>query len=73
VKAEKLTPAKPAVDPAKIAGAVKLGDFYFGRGEYDGAISEYQRGLNFDSTNATLLGRLGRAQKAKAAESRVLH
>jgi serine/threonine-protein kinase len=73
MKAEKLTPAKPAVDPAKIAGAVKLGDFYFGRGEYDSAISEYQRGLNFDSTNATLLGRLGRAQKAKAAESRVLH
>jgi len=73
LKAEKLTPAKPAVDPAKIAGAIKLGDFYFGRGEYDSAISEYQRGLSFDPANSTLSGRLDRAQKAKAAESRVLH
>ncbi|MHB8653913.1 MAG: protein kinase domain-containing protein [Terriglobia bacterium] len=73
LKAEKGAPSKPAVDPAKIAGAVKLGDFYFGRGEYDSAIGEYQRGLSFDPANATLLGRLDRAQKAKAAESRVLH
>ncbi|HEV2232802.1 MAG TPA: protein kinase [Terriglobia bacterium] len=73
MKAEKSAPLKPAVDPAKIAGAIKLGDFYFDRGEYDSAISEYQRGLSFDPANSTLSGRLDRAQKAKAAESRVLH
>ena len=73
LKAEKLTPAKPAVDPAKIAGAIKLGDFYFGRGEYDSAIGEYQRGLNLDPSNATLRAKLARTQKAQAAESRVLH
>ena len=73
MKSEKSAPPKPAVDPAKIAGSIKLGDFYYDRGEYDSAISEYQRGLSFDPSNATLLGRLGRVQKAKAAESRVLH
>lgn len=73
LQAEKSAPAKPSVDPAKIAGSIKLGDFYFDRGEYDSAISEYQRGLSFDPSNSTLLSRLDRAQKAKAAESRVLH
>ncbi len=63
---------KPAADPAKIAGAIKLGDFYLARGEYDNAINEFQKGLNLDPSNATLRGRLDRAIKAKAAESRVL-
>ena len=63
---------KPTVDPAKIAAAKKLGEFYFNRGEYDNAIAEYQRGLDLDPNNAELRDLLERAKKAKAAESRVL-
>jgi eukaryotic-like serine/threonine-protein kinase len=73
VSKEVIKPPKPAVDPARIAGSIKLGDFYLSRGEYDNAINEFQKGLALDPTNSTLLQRLDRARKAKAAESRVLN
>jgi eukaryotic-like serine/threonine-protein kinase len=73
VKPVETKPPKPTVDPAKIAGAIKLGDFFLGRGQYDSAINEFQKGLSLDPTNATLREKLDRARKAKAAESRVLN
>jgi serine/threonine-protein kinase len=66
-------PPPPHVDQAKIAGSIKLGDFYLSRGEYDNAINEFQKGLSLDPSNSTLREKLDRARKAKAAESRVLN
>lgn len=70
---ERGIPAKPAVDPAKIAGSIKLGEFYLGRGEYDNAINEFRKGLSLDPTNPTLRQELDKARKAKASESRILN
>jgi hypothetical protein len=64
---------RPAADPVRVAGAIKLGDFYLSRGEYDNAISEFQKGLSLAPNNAMLREKLDRARKAKAAESRVLN
>jgi len=68
---ETLTP-RPTVDPQKIKAALTLGDMFYGRGEYDAAISAYQEGLDLDPSNAELRSRLERVKKAKAAEQRVL-
>jgi serine/threonine protein kinase len=65
-------PAVKVADQTRIAGAIKLGNFYYARGEYDSAITEYARGLDFDPTNAELRALLGKAKKAQAAERRVL-
>ncbi len=64
--------SEPSVDPQKVGAAIKMGDFYYNRGEYDNAIGEYVRGLSLDPSNATLRSNLDRARKAKAAEGRVL-
>jgi len=64
-------PEKPAVDPKKISAAMKLGDVFLDRGEYDSAIQEYQRGLMLDPTNEKLKARIERARRAKAAEERL--
>lgn len=63
---------RPAIDPAQIAAAKKLGQFYFNRGEYENAIAEFQRGLSLDPNDAELRAMLGRAKKAKAAEDKIL-
>jgi hypothetical protein len=59
------------VDAKQITAAVKMGDFFFDRGEYDSAIAEYQRGLGLDPGNRELSGRIERARRAKAAEERL--
>jgi serine/threonine protein kinase len=64
-------PEKPAVDPKKIPAAIKLGDFFLDRGQYDDAIQEYRRGLSLDPSNQTLRARIARARRAKAAEERL--
>jgi serine/threonine-protein kinase len=64
-------PQKPTVDAKQITAAVKMGDFFFDRGEYDSAIAEYQRGLGLDPGNRELSGRIERARRAKAAEERL--
>ncbi len=66
------SPSKPSVDPKKISGAIAMGDLYYDRGEYNDAIREYQNGLNLDPSSTDLRNKLQRAQKAKAAEERVL-
>ncbi len=65
-------PAQPAVDMQKVGAAIKMGDFYLDRGEYDHAITEYEKGLSLDPKNAELRSKLERVKKAKAAEGRVL-
>ncbi|MBZ5513695.1 MAG: protein kinase [Acidobacteriia bacterium] len=64
-------PARPVVDPRQINAAVKVGDLLRERGDYDGAIAEYQRGLHLDPTNQVIKDRIERARRAKAAEERV--
>jgi cytochrome c-type biogenesis protein CcmH/NrfG len=61
-------PAKPAVDPRRITAAIKLGQVYLDRGEYDKAINEYQQGLALDPSNQELKERIARARRAKSAE-----
>jgi hypothetical protein len=64
-------PPTPVVDLKKVSGAIKMGDFYFDRGEYEPAINEYQQGLNADPTNRELKSKLVRARGAKSAEERL--
>jgi serine/threonine protein kinase len=64
-------PQKPAIDPKQITAAIKMGDFYFERGEYDSAMGEYQRGLELDPANQALRAKIDRARKAKAAEEKL--
>lgn len=64
-------PPAPVVDLRKVTAAIKMGDFYFDRGEYENAINEYQQGLNADPTNRELNSKLVRARRAKAAEERL--
>jgi serine/threonine protein kinase len=64
-------PPTPVVDLKKVTAAIKMGDFYFDRGEYENAINEYQQGLNADPTNRELNSRLVRARRAKSAEERL--
>ena len=61
-------PPRPTVDPKRISAAMKMGDFYFERGEYDKAIDEFQQGLMLDPSNAELRSKVARARRAKAAE-----
>jgi len=64
-------PPAPVVDLKKVTAAIKMGDFYFDRGEYENAINEYQQGLNADRTNRELNSKLVRARRAKSAEERL--
>jgi serine/threonine-protein kinase len=64
-------PPAPVVDLKKVSAAIKMGDFYFDRGEYENAINEYQQGLNADRTNRELNSKLVRARRAKSAEERL--
>jgi serine/threonine-protein kinase len=61
-------PAKPAVDTRRINAALKMGQFYFDRGEYEKAIEEFEQGLSLDPSNQELRNRVARARKAKQAE-----
>ncbi|MBI1983749.1 MAG: tetratricopeptide repeat protein [Acidobacteria bacterium] len=65
-------PSKPAVDSKEVSGALTLGNFYLDRGEYEKAIAEFQKGLRLDPSNSKLQESLKRAQRAKAAEERIL-
>ncbi len=72
-RAEQVLPAAPPpVDQKAVKAALAMGDIYFDRGQYNDAIREYQKGLNADPANSDLRSRLQRAQKAKAAEERIL-
>lgn len=64
-------PPKPrrAVDPSKIRAAIKMGQFYLDRGDYDKAINEYRQGLEIDPSNQQLRNLIQRARRAKAAEA----
>jgi serine/threonine protein kinase len=64
-------PAKPAVDSKKVSAAIKMGEFYFDRGEYEKAIEEFQQGLTLDPSNQDLRMRITRARRAKAAEDQL--
>jgi tetratricopeptide (TPR) repeat protein len=54
----------------QVDAAKRQGDNYYENGDYDGAISAYQRGLKLDPLNAQLLQALRDAQTAKAAEEK---
>ena len=64
-------PPRSAVDPRRINAAIKMGDFYFERGEYEKAINEFQQGLALDPSNQELRNRITRARRAKAAEDQL--
>jgi serine/threonine protein kinase len=65
-------PSKPAVESKEVTGAFTLGNFYLDHGDYDKAIAEFRKGLRLDPSNVRLRQSLRRAQRAKAAEDRIL-
>jgi len=67
-KPEPPPPVKPAVDTRRVNAAIKMGEFYFDRGEYEKAIEEFEQGLALDPTNQELRSRVARARRAKSAE-----
>ena len=67
-----LPPQPTTVDPKQISAAITLGNFYLDHGDYDKAIAEFQKGLRLDPSNPTLRESFRRAQRAKAAEERIL-
>jgi serine/threonine protein kinase len=70
---QKAAPSAPPVDVHAVKAAIAMGDLYYDRGDYDSAIASYQDGLRADPTNSTLKDKIQAAQKAKAAEQRLLH
>jgi serine/threonine protein kinase len=69
---QEAAPQQAAVDSKQVTAAITLGNFYLEHGDYDKAIAEFQKGLRLDPSNPTLRQSLLRAQKAKAAEQRIL-
>ncbi|HLI30931.1 MAG TPA: protein kinase [Terriglobia bacterium] len=61
-----------AADNAGAQEAIKQGESYFERGDYNDAIRVYQTGLAKDPSNSKLLADIARARKAKAAEAEIL-
>jgi serine/threonine-protein kinase len=59
---------RPAVDTKRVNAALKMGQFYFDRGEYEKAIEEFQQGITLDPSNPDLRSSIARARKAKQAE-----
>jgi tetratricopeptide (TPR) repeat protein len=66
-------PAPPAVDSKAIKAKMTMGDFHYGRGEYDDAIANYEEGLKLDPSNADLRQKLDVAIKACKKESAILN
>jgi len=69
---EKTAANPPAVDLKAVKAALAMGDLFYDRGDYDTAISEYQKGLRADPSNPTLRSKIDATRKAKAAEERLL-
>jgi tetratricopeptide (TPR) repeat protein len=61
-------PPKPTVDTKRVNASIKMGQFYFDRGEYEKAIEEFEQGLALDPSNSQLRSNIARAKKAKQAE-----
>ena len=64
-------PVVPNIDRQKVADAIRQGDDYHNRGEYEAAIRAYQEGLSADPSDQTLQSKIARSRKAKAAEDRL--
>jgi tetratricopeptide (TPR) repeat protein len=59
-------------DPKAVKSTITLGDFHLQRGEYDDAISSYQRGLQLDPSNSVLRQKLAGAINTCKIESKIL-
>ena len=60
-------------DPKAVKSAITLGDFHLGRGEYDDAIANFQKGLQLDPSNSVLRQKLDRAIQACRKENAILN
>ena len=65
-------PPPPQVDQKAVKADTTLGDFHLGRGEYDDAISFYQKGLQLDPSNSVLRKKLDGAINTCKTESKIL-
>jgi hypothetical protein len=63
----------PGPDPKRVKSSITLGDFHLGRGEYDDAIANYQKGLELDPSNGVLQQKLDGAIKACKKENAILN
>lgn len=64
---------QPGPDPKAVKSTITLGDFHLGRGEYDDAITSYQRGLQLDPSNSVLRQKLDGAINACKKENAILN
>jgi tetratricopeptide (TPR) repeat protein len=63
----------PKVDTRQVNGQITLGEFHLKRGEYDEAIAAYQKGLEYDPSNAELHKLLDQAISTCKKENAVLN
>jgi hypothetical protein len=61
------------VDKKAVQGKISLGNFRYGRGEWDDAIAAYEDGLKLDPTNAELRQKLEQTIKICRAENATLN
>jgi small glutamine-rich tetratricopeptide repeat-containing protein alpha len=64
-------PEKPAVDPKQIKADATEGDVMLRLGDYDSALSAYQRGLRLDPSNADLRQKFESAKRACVNERKI--
>ncbi len=66
-------PPPPATPCKKVKGRITMGDFLFGRGEYDDAIAQYSEGARMDPTCSEIRQKLAGAIKACTTERKALN
>ncbi len=59
-------------DMKKVKGDISLGNFHYGRGEYDDAIDAYRQGLKLDPNNAELRKKIEETINACKKENAIL-
>lgn len=77
---ESVAPEKFVLDPLESERNVKIGDFYWHKGDYIGAKNRYERATRFNPSSAEAFLKLGKAEQklhntdaAKAALEKAIH
>jgi tetratricopeptide (TPR) repeat protein len=77
---ESVAPEKFVLDPLESQRNVKIGDFYWNKGDYIGAKNRYIRATKFNPSSAEAFFKLGKAEQklhdrdaAKAALEKAIH
>ncbi len=69
----KTNPPPLVVDQKVLAGKIYLGDWHFGRGEYEDAIAAYAEALGMDPSNAGVREKLAKVKSACQKENAIMN